>query len=49
MGKREGTITADVGNRRKGRAAKEGEWDKASYCTIIAAAAFLQLSAVLTG
>lgn len=36
MGEREGTITAEVGNRREGRAAKEGEWDKASYCTIIA-------------
>ena len=30
------SITAEVGNRREGRVAKEGEWDKASYCTIIA-------------
>lgn len=30
MGEREGTITAEVGNRREGRAAKEGKWDKAT-------------------
>ena len=33
MGKREGTIKAEVGNRREGRAAKEGEWDKTNYCS----------------
>ena len=32
MGKREGTITKEVGNRREGRAAKEGEWDKTNSC-----------------